>query len=274
MGEAKRKEQTRRNLLDGAACIYCGEPATTIEHMPPRAMFDGKYRPKGMEFPACYECNNGTSTADLVAAFVARLDMSTPEEKWHSAEYKQRLRAIRNRAPAVVDEIVGPCRSRETLIRSSGGVLQKAVEVHANGPHLQSYLTVFAAKMAMALYAEHVGAPLPKSGGVEVWFYLNAGLSNDAATKLQTILPGYGTLTQGTFTVPEQFAYKFNSDGKGLLAALMSFHRGLFVFTFAAAEPAKWRLPTGDARGHFVRPGELYGRTPQKVRRITIAGTG
>lgn len=57
------------------ACIYCAgrNLATTIAHMPPIQMFEGRQRPGGFEFPACRPCNNGTGQADLVASMLARV---------------------------------------------------------------------------------------------------------------------------------------------------------------------------------------------------------
>jgi len=43
--------------------------------MPPVMMFIRKQRPKGLEFPSCRKCNNGTSKSDLVASLVGRLSV-------------------------------------------------------------------------------------------------------------------------------------------------------------------------------------------------------
>jgi hypothetical protein len=72
MGEAKRNLRAHAAILaDAAGCIYCaGENvATTIEHMPPISLFEGRQRPKGLEFPACQPCNNGTGHSDLDDGF-------------------------------------------------------------------------------------------------------------------------------------------------------------------------------------------------------------
>jgi hypothetical protein len=76
MGQAKLKRQAHAAVLaDHSGCIYCAgtNAATTIEHMPPISVFEGRQRPKGFEFPACGPCNNGTSLSDLVAAMLARI---------------------------------------------------------------------------------------------------------------------------------------------------------------------------------------------------------
>lgn len=74
MGEAKTKRRAHGEILKRYPhCIYCGHPASTIEHMPPRMMFYEKLRPKGLEFPCCDVCNSATKHADLVASLLARL---------------------------------------------------------------------------------------------------------------------------------------------------------------------------------------------------------
>src|ERR1700722_6743071 len=74
VGKAKLKRQAHAAILaKHSACLYCAgtNTATTIEHMPPIAVFEGRQRPKGFEFPACGPCNNGTSHSVLVAAMLA-----------------------------------------------------------------------------------------------------------------------------------------------------------------------------------------------------------
>ena len=85
MGEAKLKRRAHAAVLVAHPwCIYCGEihSADTIEHMPPIAMFDGRQRPKGLEFLTCRDCNNGTRLSDMAASVLGRAypDAQTPDE--------------------------------------------------------------------------------------------------------------------------------------------------------------------------------------------------
>src|SRR5215208_2674556 len=76
VGEAQAKKLSHKQLLQRFSyCVYCGgvEQATSVDHMPPRMMFRGKFRPSGLEFPACDGCNQGTKHADLVASLLGRL---------------------------------------------------------------------------------------------------------------------------------------------------------------------------------------------------------
>jgi hypothetical protein len=49
MGEAKEKRRAHAVILTAHPwCIYCGMKANTIEHMPPRAMFDKRPKAEGI----------------------------------------------------------------------------------------------------------------------------------------------------------------------------------------------------------------------------------
>ena len=66
-----------KNLAEAVRmCIFCGgnKPATTMEHCPPRAMFQNRQWPEGFEFPACADCNHGTGDVDVLIAMLARMD--------------------------------------------------------------------------------------------------------------------------------------------------------------------------------------------------------
>lgn len=42
-------------------CIYCGEPATTRDHVPPKCFLDKPYPQNLLTLPACQTCNNSFS---------------------------------------------------------------------------------------------------------------------------------------------------------------------------------------------------------------------
>src|SRR5450631_1800258 len=111
MGEAKRRLGLRLRthaalLADAPGCIYCaGENvATTIEHMPPISVFEGRQRPKGLEFPACQACNNNTGRSDLVAALLSRVFPDT-ESDLQKRDIKKLLAAVSNNIPELLSEM-------------------------------------------------------------------------------------------------------------------------------------------------------------------------
>jgi hypothetical protein len=145
--------------------------------------------------------------------------------------------------------------------------MQPAVWMHADGPRLKAYLTIFAAKFAMALYREHVGVALGLDGAVWCEFQLNAGLTQENVDARVALLPGCETLRQGMKNVGDQFLYRFLTDERSVVAAVAQFHRGLWLTVFAStdpriiglfAKPEFLALPTSA----IVRPGELLNLVP------------
>src|SRR4051812_33487027 len=143
MGEARLKSRTRAEILAGEPrCIYCNAIPNQLEHMPPKSMFKGRGRPHGMEFAACQNCNNGTSAADLVASFVARISPDIDDKAWRIIEAKERRGKLEQIAPGFLNEFFRPDTSRSILLRKQG-LLVPYVRMKADGPLLKGYLTTF-----------------------------------------------------------------------------------------------------------------------------------
>ena len=141
--------------------------------------------------------------------------------------------------------------------------LKQYVKLRTEGPLLDAYLTVFAAKMGMALYREYCGAALPLEGGVQTQYFLNAGLAQRTAEAMLSRLPGLGTLKQGKLHAGAQFAYRFNYDACSIVAALIGFHSNFHIFIIATSTPSLFQIPFKVPNSDFVRPGELLARVPK-----------
>lgn len=271
MGEAARtKSVKRKSVLEGEArCIYCDQPPTTVEHMPPLTMFRGKSRPDGMVFASCAPCNNGTSTADLVAGFISRIRMEGSITDWQLIESYNQLTGIGRRAPDFIREFFNPDKKRDVLRRNSSGLFRHAVQIHADGPITRAYLSAFASKLGMALFREHTGSPLPMHGKVFSQWYMNSGLSQKHADEITSIMPAQATLTQGSWNVGDQFTYRYNSDEATLVVALTFFQGGLFMLTMSTSAPEYIDLFSKlEAAGHpthaVASPGDLLKMMPKR----------
>ena len=184
MGEAQRKRRSHQQMVQAAArCVYCDEQPTTVEHMPPRSMFRNKSRPSGLEFACCENCNAGTSTADQVAGLMARISQDGASGDWMTVEMQSIAQSLRRRAPGFLEELFDETTASRQWIPNRSGLLQRKVIFQPTSPRLAAYLAVFSAKIGMALYRNHVGEPLPSSGGVFSRYFLNAGLSEYAAAR-------------------------------------------------------------------------------------------
>lgn len=278
-GFRKRHKDHAKILAEASRCIYCAAPALgsdiTIEHMPPRGMFRAKDRPKGLEFASCKSCNEGTKAADAAVAFLARIDQWGDDlSSWKVQESVKYLKSADDGAPGFIAEILGDDRVKDAYLRTPGGVLVEVTETHA-GPIAQALLNVFAAKLGMAMYHEHVGEPLPIAGGVHGMWFLNSGMGAQTAEAMLRILPGQDTLKMGERkSASGQFDYRFNSDDKSIVAALTHFHSNIHFFTIAMAEPATYHFPRPMPFSTFVRPGELLKFMPKAPSAILMPPAG
>jgi len=246
-------------------CIYCAAPHTTVEHMPPISMFRGRKRPDGLVFAGCAACNNGTSAADLVAGFVARLSPRYDQDGWKIAEAKARGSILEAQAPGFLGEFYDPSRRRTEWLPTPSGIRRQMTVMDLSGPLTRAYLEVFAAKLGMALYRHHCGHPLPLNGFVMCGAYTNAGLAPDTAQVLLSIMPDQSGLRQGRRNhVDDQFIYRFNTDGRSLVAALAQFHDGLYVSVMAFSGTEPYGQPPPNHRR--VQPGDLPGMMPFRSR--------
>lgn len=235
--------------------------------MPGRALFYKKHRPSGLEFPSCKECNHGTSAADSLVSFLSRIEPYGDVEPgdWKLEEAVKYLRSAESQTPGLIQEILGGRYAKDTFIRTTGGVLMPVVETQV-GPIAQKLLGVWALKFGMAIYAEHVGKPVPKQGGAFGMWFLNAGIAEDVAATFLSILPVPSTLQQGKKTASGQFDYRFNTDEKSIAAALCHFHGNIHFFSIGFAEPETYRFPDRDLKhGVFARSGELLSLMPRST---------
>jgi hypothetical protein len=268
MGESKRKSRNHANILAREPrCIYCANAPASIEHMPPISMFTSRRRPSGLEFACCDDCNKGTSAADLVASFLARITQGYSTEHILIVEAAERRGKLAQLAPGFLEEFFRRDKTRQVSRRDKLGIIKPYIEIHADGPLTKAYLTVFAAKLGMAYYREHIGHALPMTGGVLTSYFLNAGLSEAAGDAILEKLPIFHTVVQGRFVVPQQFAYRFNYDGKSVVAALTGFHSNLHILTVASTDPRYSELMKNFPTADYVQPGELVSRVPQRIKR-------
>jgi hypothetical protein len=260
MGEAKRnKSATQRLIEQYPACCYCGglRASTTREHMPPKSLFDNSHRPDKLVVPSCNECNNGTSTADLMAAMVSRwaYDNSIQEQADH-AKLAQR---IKKQAPEIVVEWTRTSdpiqRAKARLHLTKHGVqVPHDAGLVSIGPLTVRQLNLFAHKAALALYFEHVRQPLPNTGRIFATWRTKEDFAKDGVPQiLLDMLPDYGTLAQGKWNERETFEYRHaRNAAEGLFACFAKLRRGLFVSGFAVTDGSvlpsdekDWVTPSG-----------------------------
>jgi len=232
MGEAQRRSRNRKEIINSAKrCVYCDcTENAQIEHMPPRAMFNGD-RPSGWEFACCERCNQGTRGADAVAVLVAMLEIITTDD-WKLEKGVKLKGRIDTHAPNVWEEIFGTSLWQDARI-NHGGVWRSVKATRLNGFYTKKYLDVFSAKVAMASFSNFVARPLNMNGLIYTEWFANAGLNDEEYNRMVSIMPNFTQLTQGKKVSGKKFSVRSNTDAKSIVVGLASFHNSLSVLFVA-----------------------------------------
>jgi hypothetical protein len=264
MGEAKRKLRTHAAILaDRPGCIYCAgkNVATTIEHMPPISVFEGRQRPKGLEFPTCQLCNNGTGHSDLVAAMLARSwpDANSDVQRKDMVKI---LAGVANNLPGLLQEMnVG--RASEKLARKRYNLSSDVHTFRADGPLLTRHVLSFAAKLGFALHHELRREPIPPAGGAQVmWFSNLQAMNGQIPQELFDMLPSSATLRQGVKSVEDQFEYSYATGVRNHMLYFASFNKSFAVAGVTAADRSIYLEANLDRFPIFV-PGD-FGRVSDR----------
>jgi hypothetical protein len=241
MGEGKLKRTATQIFIDKfPQCCFCGglRPATTREHMPPKALFDKSHRPNVLIMPACKECNNRTSTADAVASVLSRwraMDMSEAEK----ADHLRLVEGIKKSHPKIAAEwnslsLLDRLKAKRDFQRDGVVVPANAGLVRIGSLTIRQ-LNLFSHKMVLGLYFEHFRKPLPNTGRVCAYWRTKEDLPRGGVPPmLLEMMNQYGTLEQGKWKASEVFEYRFERNEKeGLFAFLARLRGSLYIAGFA-----------------------------------------
>ncbi|GAV36526.1 hypothetical protein ROTAS13_04213 [Roseomonas sp. TAS13] len=236
-GEAKRRQYSRQQfLLQHPHCCYCGAPATTTDHCPPRSMFDGRVWPEGYEFPCCAPCNAAGRYSEQIAAAVLRPSLlAETEASWlKTVEHLSRAR------PEVLEEWTSLSRNearhhfRTRFGKDLGDRLrQHEYGVLKIGPITTEALEDVLAKVGMALFYKHIGRRC--TGRVWVLRY-DPLLAKQMAIAVEGLAPNTAEMQRGNANLADQFVYRY-SAGPGSLCAVVTIRHQFAAVLTALDEP-------------------------------------
>lgn len=218
MGAARRHR--RDFLFQNPKCAFCGGGvvATTIEHCPPRALFQHRQWPEGFEFPACAACNNDTADDDLLVALLARMDpfenrgdLDGRSAGLIAAAHQQFPDLLRNMMPTANE---ARRNNKELGIRPKPGLThQQAGVVHVTN-EMRSAVSTFATKLAKAIFYREAGMIFPSSGCLLMTWFTNADLLQDGKYPVFDALAHVAgqepPLVRAGRFLNDQFGYKFS----------------------------------------------------------------
>lgn len=223
---------TQRLLAAQPNCIYCGghTPATTVEHMPSRIIFDRKQRPKGLEFSACKACNDSTRKAESVIAMLSRVYPSDGDGFNTSEMRKITDKAFQHNpglaAEMHMDQVQGLQRLGDKAMQ-----LPSWHFVNLGGPIVSNALALFGKKLALSLHYEATKRIVPIGGAVLLIHYSNVdAFTGDLPPDLLQMFGPGKTLQMGRQEVSSQFRFATAYDGESLS---LSTHFVVFRESFA-----------------------------------------
>lgn len=217
---ATRSQQRTEFLSANPWCAFCGgkEPATTVEHCPPKSLFHFKNWPEGFEFPACLSCNADSADQDAVIAMLARI---------HADELKGNadnrlvglMLNINKQFPGVIgrmmpSHIEARRRNRKFGIKPGPGQLHQDVAPVNVPEEIQRAVGTFAGKLSKAAYYREAGQIFPTEGSILLrWFTNIELLRRDEYPLFEHFKFLAGTspqLTRGGKYLNDQFEFKLS----------------------------------------------------------------
>ena len=210
--------------------------AATEEHCPPRALFKGRHWPQGFVFPACDECNGGTSDEDLWVAFLANLE----DDPGRLQQGRGLLFQLKRQDPVSLQrmfnvsavEARGAAR-RLKLERGPGMTFQDlGVANVPNAAHRA--VGTLAGKLSKAMYHRATGKVFPTDGGITFHWFTNAQLREHghipALEAMQSIAAMQQPVVRNGKDLSDQFVCKHSTDDQGELHILQATFGQVFGF--------------------------------------------
>ncbi|ASP20531.1 hypothetical protein ANTHELSMS3_01844 [Antarctobacter heliothermus] len=218
MGERKNRLERLRSVHP--KCCFCAgqNETTTIEHAPPKAFFHEKIRLKGLEFPACNRCNNGSSQLDQVASwFAITMGLSRDRDADHTYWNKLSKGVLNNTPEAFKCLRVEDAESFWHV--GADGSIEDFYKSKIDYKLFSNFLNPWAAKQAAALYFEHAGKILDENSAIWTHWITNYHLyKNGIPDALNSFSRKLGLLRQGRLNSLEQYNYEYAINTEEKLA--------------------------------------------------------
>jgi hypothetical protein len=204
-------------------CCFCGGQASTIDHQPAKIVFPDKYRPKGLEFPACSTCNRQTSAPETLLAFVSRFAGS---RRSGSRRDRDRLTDIVGTIDQSFPGLLHKMNFRP-LWTKDRGLLVPGGAAKVNQPAIHHGLCLVAAKLALAIYYEDQKRPAPDGCLISTqWTHCHNESHVKHVKNMVDVLPATATLKQGAWKTDDTFFLKYHFED-GHLYTVAIFHEAV-----------------------------------------------
>ena len=238
MGEAKRKENRRSEFLRlHPACVYCGRPALTTDHCPPRCFFERRLWPETYEFPACEPCNAEARLDEQALAVLIRSKLTETPSELSQREWERLVDGVRNNQPNVLAEWGNVTRNevrrdlRTAFGRERGDLLRGRGWGVANiGPLTQAMITRFMVKLSKALYYRHNAAVFDGILYVNHIDITHRDATPEYFNGILRMAPALASVERNKQALSEQFIYRFNHNAEAQVMYAVVQFGDQFVF--------------------------------------------
>jgi len=225
-------------LAKHPACAFCGAPSTTVEHCPPRALFQFRVWPEGFEFPACDACNHGTADYDIVVAMLARMD-PTGDSGNQDGKQVGYMKNVNARFPALFKRMM-PTAVEARRFNRVMGIRPEPGQTHQEicpvkvPDEVHDAVCVFARKLSKGVYYQTTGQVFPEQGGLALNWFTNADLMSEGKYPVFELLREVSgvvpQLKRAGADLSEQFQYKISLADDGTVMVLQAIFGKAFGF--------------------------------------------
>lgn len=181
------------------------------------------------------------------------------------AEMEERIRAVANNYPAVLDEMRPTVRQLRTvtkkygLTRKPGQSYAEMSLLSVNGPLVNGAVINFSRKLFCALYYKHSGLILRPSGGIAVRWFTNLQIKDDEIPRnLADVMNGFPKIERSRSNLDDQFFYRWGiADTKEVAAFIAFFSRAFGIVGYVHQRADEFNLPESATivRPYAAQPG-------------------
>lgn len=240
MPKRTRGQRLAEFLQKHPRCYFCGETATTKDHVPHSDYFKDREWPEGYEFPACQSCNNPVGKVEQAVKLYFRIsDISQEAEE---GEINKLMMGVNNNTPELLPRDMRAIEKRREL-KKYGFPLPQG-EFLSDYPMIAfpkqgaNAFRIFSRRLACALYYKHVGKILPHEHFIRTYQIQSV---HEAAGRLVneigSMMQHTPAIRRGKNDLSDQFAYVWNADAaQELFSFIATFTQAFVVVGIVAAD--------------------------------------
>lgn len=234
LGEKSRR--MKNFLLKHPVCCFCGgsQQATTQDHLPPRSVFDNKKWPEGYVFPACYDCNSGSSKYDSIFALVSRIHPSSEESDYVKNETEKLILAYVEQYPQEAASLKLSANEKKRWAKNSNFKLAKGqsygeLSIIKMPNFWNRSVEIVSTKLIKALHYKHTGKIVPKDSGIRIKWWTNAQyIAGQFPKELTELVGERAFVKREKLNLSNQFSYSYQTSENGQLAIYGAYFRFSF----------------------------------------------